>query len=116
MWLRLLPTLTYKTLQCGFVPRVQAAEGVYVVKRSIELSREWSTPLHALKIDLSKAFDSVHHSSTLLALHEQGATPQCMAILATLLDQHAVAPRLGPHHSESIHMHRGLLQGAPESP
>eukprot|EP00975_Prorocentrum_lima_P036676 7714865-Prorocentrum_lima.AAC.1 len=27
MWLQLLPPLKYKTLQCGFVPRVQAAEG-----------------------------------------------------------------------------------------
>ena len=66
--LAMLPDLVFYSVQCGFVPHRQAAEGVYRIKRILELCREWNRSVHVVQIDLSKAFDRVLHSSVLQAL------------------------------------------------
>ena len=114
--LAMLPDLVFFSVQCGFVPHRQAAEGVYRIKRILELCREWNRSVHVVQIDLSKAFDRVLHCSVLQALRLQSASLQCIAVVAAMLNQCELAVRLGHVMSDPIKLHRGLPQGAPESP
>ena len=112
----MLPDLVFFSIQCGFVPRRQAAEGVYRIKRILELCKEWNRSVHVVQIDLSKAFDRVLHSSVFQALRLQSASLQCIAVVAAMLNQCELAVRLEHVITEPIKLHRGLPQGAPESP
>ena len=114
--LAMLPELVFFTIQCGFVPHRQAAEGVYRIKRILELCREWKRSVHVVQIDLSKAFDRVLHSSVLQALRLQSASLQCIAVVAAMLNQCELAVRLEHVITKPIKFNRGLPQGALESP
>ena len=116
IWLQMLPTLHFASVQCGFVAGSHAANGVYVVKRAAELSKEWKIPLFAAQLDLKKAFDRVLHSALLNALRSQGASVQCLAVAAALLKQSTAKISLGHVASANVTLNRGLPQGAPESP
>ena len=68
------------------------------------------------ELDLSKVFDRLFHSSVLQALRLQSATLQCIAVVAAMLSQWELAVRLGHVITDPMKLHRGLPQGAPESP
>ena len=68
VWLKMLPELNFDSFQTGFVAGSQAADGVYVLKRAAELSREWKRELHVVQLDLSKAFDRVKQDKLLECL------------------------------------------------
>ena len=70
---RMLPPL--QSLQTGFVACAQAVDGVYVIKRVAELSREWQLELYVVELGLSKAFERVKHSAASRALNLQSASP-----------------------------------------
>ena len=114
--MHMLPTLRYDSFQCGFVKGAHAANGVYVIKKAIELSKEWKVPLCIAQLDLRKAFDRVLHSAVLKALRLQGVSLQCIAIVSALLNNSKTSVSLGKVTSARITMERGLPQGAPESP
>ena len=114
--LAMLPELVFFSIQCGFVPHRQAAEGVYRIKRILELCKEWKRSVHVVQIDLSKAFDRVLHSAVLQALRLQSASLQCIAVVAAMLNQCELAVRLEHVCTDPIKLHRSLPQGAPESP
>ena len=98
------------------MPGSQAADGVFAVKRAAEMSREWSRSIFLVQLDLSKAFDRVKHSSVIKALKLQGCTMQCLAVICAILAQSQISPVLGHVEAGAVKMHRGLPQGAPESP
>jgi len=116
LWLQMLPNLHYSSFQCGFVPGSHAANGVYVLKRAAELSREWGKSLYMVQLDLTKAFDRVLHSAVVRALRLQSASLQCIAVICGILLQSKAAATLGHISAKAVNMLRGLPQGAPESP
>ena len=116
IWLQMLPALRYHTLQCGFVPKSQAANGVYILKRTAERSKEWKKPLFLAQLDLTKAFDRELHSAVVKALRLQGVSLQCLAIICNVFLKSKAATTLGHVTAEVVDMLRGLPQGAPESP
>ena len=116
LWIQMLPSLRYESLQCGFVPKSHASNGVYVIKRAAELSREWKKSIFLAQLDLKKAFDKVRHSAVVRALRLQSASLQCIAVICTLLGQSTMAAGLGGVQATPTRMNCGLPQGAPESP
>ena len=114
--LQMMPTLTFRSFQTGFVPGGQAAFGVFALSRAGELSREWNQRIFVVQLDLRKAFDRVRHSAVLAALKLQGASLQLVALVSQLLTQNDARIRLGHASSTQVPMARGLPQGAPESP
>ena len=116
LWMHMLPPLQYVSFQTGFVKGRQAADGIFALRRAAELGREWSQPLFVVQLDLSKAFDRVKHSAVIKALKLQGCSLQCVAVLCALYNQSEMSARLGHVEARAAHMHRGLPQGAPESP
>ena len=55
LWMKMLPDLRHDSFQTGFVPGAQAADGMFVIKRVSELSRD--KELYMVQLDLAKAFD-----------------------------------------------------------
>ena len=115
-WLSLLPPIVYYSFQNGFVPNTSASEGVFVLRRAAELSRQWDCQLHVVQIDLCKAFSRVSHKAVIQALKLQGASLQCVAISCKILLSTTLQLGLGNVESESFDLGRGLPEGAPESP
>ena len=68
-----------------FVPRRQAAEGVYIIKRILEVCTEWAAACTSL---------------------------QCIAVVGAMLSQCELAVRLGHVITDPIKLHRGLPQCA----
>ena len=66
-----------------------------------------------VQLDLKKAFDKVCHSGILDALRLQGASLQCIAILAAILSNSQVACRLSHVEAPSVSMRRGLVKELP---
>ena len=108
IWLQMLPALRYHTLQCGFVPKSQAANGVYILKRTAELSKEWKKPLFLAQLDLTKAFDRELHSAVVKALRLQGVSLQCLAIICNVFLKSKAATTLGHVTAEVVDMLQGL--------
>ena len=111
----MLPYLVFFSVQCGFVPHRQAAEGCIESNESWKYA-EWNRSVHVVQIDLSEAFDRVLHSSFLQALRLQSASLQCIVVVAAMLSQCELAFRLGHVITDPLKFHRGLPQGALESP
>jgi hypothetical protein len=116
IWMRMLPPMQSESFQTGFIPGAHAAGGVFAIKRAAELSREWNQKIFALQLDLSKAFDRVLHSAVVKALELQGCSPQCIAVICSILRQSQASFKLGHVSTNFVSMLRGLPQGAPESP
>ena len=116
LWMQFLPELRFESFQCGFIPGAHASNGVYTVNRICELSREWGKPVFLAQLDLRKAFDRVRHSAVIDALKLQGVSLQCLAVICALLGQSQAMMSLGHLHAQPLQLHRGLPQGAPESP
>ena len=115
--LAMLPDLVFFSVQCGFVPHRQAAEGGFS-----ELSESWKCAGNGIaacmwsRLICQKPCDRVLHSSVFQALRLQSASLQCIAVVAAMLSQCELAVRLGHVITDPIKLHRGLPQGAPESP
>ena len=51
----------------GSIPGRKPHEIIHVLYQAVEKSKVWHIPLYILKTDISAAFDSVYHSSVLIA-------------------------------------------------
>jgi hypothetical protein len=116
MWLLSLPPLTFKTAQTAFIPGSHACMGVHVILRVAELAREWRIPVCIAQVDLCKAFDHVDHRAAFDAMQMQGIPLQTQALMAKVWQLTNIKAKLGTEVSGAVPLHRGLPQGAPESP
>ncbi|CAE7305768.1 unnamed protein product, partial [Symbiodinium necroappetens] len=102
--------------QCSHSGR-QTADYVYTAIRSFQLDTEWRWGLHWVKLDISKAFDSLDRVKALT--HLQKALPENMHLefesWRRLLMPGTAVIRT-PWGEQSIGQTRGIRQGAVESP
>ena len=101
-------------VQCSGKGR-QTSDFLYTIVRLFELTREWGTPLCVFKLDLEKAFDSLDRSAFLRNLEEklgQCAELNCWKGLLTS----TTGLLQTPWGNSEVVMHRGIKQGAVESP
>ena len=102
--------------QCSHSGR-QTADYVYTAIRSFQLDTEWCWGLHWVKLDISKAFDSLDRAKALT--HLQKALPESMHLefdsWRRLLMPGTATIRT-PWGEQSIGQTRGIRQGAVESP
>ena len=89
-----LATSAAKSFQCGLIPGTHAANAIYVLKMAAELSHDWGNSLYMVELDLTKAFDSVLHSTVLCSLSSQNTSLQCIASICGMLLQIKVAATL----------------------
>ena len=112
---RLRDRLGFRThAQCAGQGR-QTADLLFSVHRLLELAREWKLPIAFLKIDISKAFDSLSRQALLDKLyHRLGASAEFFALQALLTDVRATLQ--SPWGCTQVPMLSGIKQGAAESP
>ena len=118
IWIETLPAdLRWHTFQTAFLKGRDASQAVFTIQRCSELAREWSIPLFCAQLDLKKAFDKAKHSSISRALQMKGVSQQHIAIMNAWWQQSSAHIGLGNlKASRPVHSHRGVPQGAPESP
>ena len=100
--------------QCA-APGRQTADFLFSIHRVFELSREWGSPLCALKVDLHKAFDCVDRRQLLLKLGERMGPCAEMGCWAALMSE-VTGFLQTPWGSSLLSMPAGIKQGAIESP
>lgn len=116
MFLSALPPLTFMSSQTAFVKGSHANMGPHLILRLAELTREWRLSFCVAQLDLRKAFDHIDHRAAFRAMSLQGISLHAQALMAKIWSLSAIKAKLGTETSEAVPLHRGLPQGAPESP
>lgn len=86
------------------------------VQQTIKLLHKKKTPRIFLKLDISKAFDSVSWSFLLEVLKHLGFGDSWCNLLSSLLSTASISILVNEEPGEYIRHHRGLRQGDPLSP
>ena len=100
--------------QCA-APGRQAADFLFSIHRVFELSREWGSPVCAMKVDLNKAFDCVDRGVLLQRLAGRLGPCAEMGCWAALMSD-ITGVLQSPWGRSSLQMPSGIKQGAIESP
>ena len=100
-------------------PGRQPAELILTIRKAARTCREWGLPLHVIKIDVSKAFDSVSQTQ-LAAMVErkvgvQGGRPWEARLLINVLVSRVLNVAVDDEIL-SVEQTNGVRQGAPDSP
>ena len=106
------------TTQYGFTPGRSTLHAVQEIMQEITSSiTQHNTPLYAIFIDYSKAFDSINRSLLINKLQSiLGRTSQELQTIKSILDANHIAIYDGITTSKDIIQTRGVLQGDPMSP
>jgi hypothetical protein len=103
-------------VQFGFRPGRSATDAFHTVLGAFEDAKERASPLHALFLDVEKAFDSPEPWGLQQAYRLAGAPPRVCKLLG-LLDGTVVARALSPFGpTRAVWMRRGVPQGEVLSP
>lgn len=104
--------LNLNPLQRAFITADGCAENLHVLNELLYDARTRSKPLHLVALDLSKAFDTVSHSSILRAYGRIGAPPAMVELIENLYTECSTEIRRDTH----LAVRRGVRQGDPLSP
>ena len=102
--------------QKGFRPSSGTTDALYSMRRLIELSRDYSAPLHAAFVDFRKAFDSVNRRTLWRLLQARGVSPKLVSLIEDLYSGCEACTSANGHTSAWFPMSTGVRQGCPMSP
>ena len=89
---------------------------MFVVRRLQELARKKDTPLFMCFIDLTKAYDSVHHTLLWTVLARFDIPPRTLAVIRQFHDGMRTCARLDGEFSDMFDVEQGLRQGCVLAP
>eukprot|EP00972_Heterocapsa_arctica_P036737 5409092-Heterocapsa_arctica.AAC.1 len=108
---RLLPT------QFAFLPGKSITEPTMILQQACEKAREWGRDLFVMKLDLSKAFDSILHEAIIEALCDAMIPPDDIQAIVSGYRKLQGMFRLNEAvTSDRVYIRRGVRQGSPLSP
>ena len=70
--------------QAGFRPGRSCSEHIFTLRKILEQSKKWNTPLYANFIDLEKAFDSIHRDTLWRILRHYGIPSKLVNVIKML--------------------------------
>lgn len=109
-----LPHIIEEEQTCGILGRT-IFENLYIVRDTIEYTKDHGIPAYLISLDFQKAFDSVDHDFLEKTLQTFGFGPVYTSfIMSTLRDSLALAMN-GGCFTAGIELGRGLKQGDQES-
>lgn len=101
--------------QAGFRSRYSTMDHIHVINQLKEKCREYNIPLCVAFVDYEKAFDSIHTSSILSCLQDQGIDDAYIELLKDIYTN--CTARIYMHKkTETIKINRGVRQGDTISP
>ena len=102
--------------QHGFRPKRQASEVHHLLGKIREMGQEWRVKYIVLKVDVKKAFDSLHRSAIMTAMQHIKVHPRIIWGLSRDLLANKMQPQLyGTTSPAPIVATNGVKQGSPES-
>jgi len=106
------------TWQCGFRPGRSTTHAIIACQSLYQLHVKRGVPLHAIYIDCTKAFDTVHRERMLLALEKCGVGPRLRAVIKACLSEDEIGLRTKPGEPEPefFSSTAGVRQGDNMSP
>ena len=112
---RCLPKLGANSpAQCARKHR-QSADYIFSLWRTLELCREWHVPIACVKVDIRKAFDSVHKGKLISKLRVRlGDSAEMACWERLILDTKATL--ISPWGHSEFDLFTGIKQGSVESP
>jgi hypothetical protein len=102
--------------QFGFRPGRGTGDATFCMRRIVELSREFDTPLWAALIDLRKAFDAINRDVLWQILEGHGVHSKLVQLIKDLYDGSAARVSMHGGTSAWFPLHTGVRQGCPMSP
>ena len=102
--------------QCRFRTHRSTVNMMFVVRRLQELARKKDTPLFMCFIDLTKAYDSVHHTLLWTVLARFDIPPRTLAVIRQFHDGMRTCARLDGEFSDMFDVEQGLRQGCVLAP
>ena len=98
--------------QHGFVPGKSCVTNLLLAREAWARAWDHHTPVHALSIDFSKAFDRVNHATLLLKLNHLHISGKVVNWIAAYLHHRTWRVRVGCDFSRPVVASTGVPQGA----
>jgi len=102
--------------QVGFVSGHSTEDHVFTLLESIKYEWRHNRPVHALFIDLRRAFDAVNHEALFAVLTHMGFPPKLMALIKDWFSRRTTSVRVNGTDSDPVAMAAGVGQGSVLSP
>ena len=102
--------------QFGFRKNRSTTQPIHILRRLLEVHERQPSPLHALFLDWSKAFDSVAFTAIQSAMQFMGVSPHITTVIMALYNSPSFRVRDSGYTSPVHVQTKGLRQGCPLSP
>ena len=100
-------------------PGKQPAELILSIRKAVRTCREWGLPLHLVKIDVAKAFDTVSQAQLAILVEQQvgvrGGRPWEARLWTDMLMNERICVSMA-NETHDVQQTNGVRQGAPDSP
>ena len=111
VWTCMARDLPVKCVPTGFMRGRQAAEGVWAIRRCLDIPHEHGNELVVLNIDVSAAFDRLLHPAVISSLDHKAAPIALLGFTAKLLSGLQCTLKLGTSVSNMVTQQCGMPQG-----
>ena len=108
--------LSTSDLQFGFKAKSSTTQCTFVVEEIINYYNNNDTPVYAMLLDASQAFDCVHYTKLFRMLLDKGLCPLVCKILAVMHIDQSVRVRWGNTFTSNFSVSNGVKQGGNLSP
>jgi hypothetical protein len=102
--------------QFGFIHSRSTIQALTIYSEILKYANYHKTPLHALYIDIKKAFDSVQHWTILQILNHLNAPPNFIKIIEFIFNSSTTQFITSHGLTDPVKFMRGVKQGDPISP
>jgi hypothetical protein len=102
--------------QAGFRSNRSTIDQIFILKMTMEKSREFNKPLFMCFIDIQKAYDSVNRKLLWKICQRYGLTDKIVRLLKLIYKNTRAKVRINGELSESFDIETGVMQGGIPSP
>ena len=102
--------------QLGFTKNAQTYDHILTLQTIASKYKKLKTPVYAIFVDFSKAFDSVCRQALFLKLAQSNATGKFYSVLRDMYTHSVGRIKLSGHLSNTFNIEKGTEQGHPLSP
>ena len=103
--------------QFAFKENHQGCEVIFILRRVIEVAKEWSVPVFVLDGDLHRAYDMIEHDKITRALQARAIPDIVVAAFVREVRRKTNVFKMGGGMTEEpVRRTRSLIQGMPSSP